>query len=214
MRPWSLLVSCVLAVGLALFPCRSPAADAPYPVEIWADASYDVAGRLVELDFPQKADYPAAFLENLRQRVAARPATPYLQAGQPATFETGVRIQLTVTPGAGGGSVSVDGITLAPRVLRMTVAKLPGDISRSGDWDGVVMARCEVTAKGRCSQVEVVEANGLAPATARDLARRSLEGWRFKPQRADGKAIVSPTVVAVRVEKEGVARPVLRDREY
>lgn len=189
------------------------AADAPYQVVVWADAKYDATGALSSLEFPQAKDYAPALLGNLRTRIAARPASPKLDGDVPATFETGVRVTLTVTPET--GSVSVDEIVDMPRVLRMTTARFTEDMAAgASSWDGRVIGSCTVSVKGRCGAVEILADSGNVPDEARVIAKRALTQWRFEPQKLGGKPIEGKAVVPFVIERAGVARPTLRDREY
>lgn len=189
------------------------AADAPYQVVVWADAKYDATGALSSLEFPQAKDYAPALLGNLRTRIAARPASPKLDGDVPATFETGVRVTLTVTPET--GSVSVDEIVDMPRVLRMTTARFTEDMAAgASSWDGHVIGSCTVSVKGRCGAVEILSASGDVPDEVRPIAKRALSEWRFEPQKLGGKPIEGKVVVPFVIERAGVARPTLRDREY
>lgn len=205
------LSSAVMLCLVAATPAR--AADAPYEVVVWADAKYDAAGALTALEFPQAKQYAPALLDNLRTRIAARPMPPKLDGDVPATYETGVRVTLTVTPET--GSVSVDEVSDMPLVLRMTKARFTEDMAAgSTAWGGVVVAKCTVTVKGRCGTVEIVTNGVQVPQEAREFAKSSLSGWRFKPQQIGGKPIEGTVVVPFRIERAGVSRPTLRNREY
>jgi hypothetical protein len=189
------------------------AADAPYEVVVWAEAKYDAAGALASLEFPQAGDYSPALLGNLRNRIAARPVAPKLDGDVPATYETGVRVTLTITPET--GTVSVDDISEMPLVLRMTKARFTEDMSAGAtDWDGRVMASCTVNVKGRCGAVEILTDSGDAPEEARRIAKTALGGWRFQPQKVGGKPVEGKVVVPFVIERTGVSRPTLRDRNY
>lgn len=201
-------------VALSLVAAMSVrAADAPYEVVVWADARYDATGALSSLEFPQAKDYAPALLGNLRTRIAARPASPKLDGDVPATFETGVRVTLTVTPET--GSVSVDEIVDMPRILRMTSARFTEDMAAgASSWDGRVVGSCTVTVKGRCGAVEILQQSGNVPDEARVIAKRALSQWRFEPQKLGGKPIEAKVVLPFVIERAGVSRPTLRDREY
>lgn len=211
MRFSPLFAAGLLAFSALAAPPRANAADAPYEVTVWADAKYDATGALKALEFPQAADYSPALLENLRKRIAARPMQPKLDGDVPATYETGVRVRLTVTPET--GSVSVDEVEDMPLVLRMTKVRFTEDMAAGASaWDGVVVASCTVSVKGRCGAVEVLSGNGDVPEEARRFAKSSLAGWRFKPQTVGGKAIEGTVVVPFKIERAGVSRPTLRGR--
>jgi len=186
-------------------------ADAPYEVVVWADAKYDAAGALTALEFPQAKDYAPALLDNLRTRIAARTIDPKLDGEVPASYETGVRVTLTVTPET--GSVSVDDISDMPKVLRMTQIRFTEDMSGGATaWDGRVIASCTVSVKGRCGPVEVLSGSGEVPEEARRYAKASLAGWRFEPQKVGGKPIEGKVTVPFLIERTGVSRPKLRGR--
>ena len=211
MRLLSPLFPAVAALSLA-FVAPLQAAEAPYEVTVWADARYDGTGALTALEFPQAKEYAPALLENLRTRIAARPAQPRLDGGAPASFETGVRVTLTVTPDT--GSVSVDDIVEMPRVLRMTKARFAQDLSGTANWNGRVQATCTVTVKGRCGSIEFPADNGGAPDEARRIAKDALAGWRFEPQKLGGKPVEGKATVSFEIEREGVTRPTIPGREY
>ena len=200
-------------VALSLVAAMSArAADAPYEVVVWADAKYDATGALSSLEFPQAKDYAPALVDNLRNRIAARPASPKLDGDVPATFETGVRVTLTVTPET--GSVAVDEIVDMPRVLRMVNARFTEDMSAgASSWDGKVVGSCTVTVKGRCGAIEILSEAGQVPEEARGVAKRALSQWRFEPQKLGGKPVEGKAVVSFVVERAGVSRPTLRNRE-
>lgn len=199
-------------IALSLVAATSVrAADAPYEVIIWADAKYDAAGTLTSLEFPKASEYSPALLGNLRNRIAARPATPRLDGDVPATYETGVRVALTITPAT--GTVAVDDISDMPLVLRMTQVRFTEDMAGGAfTWEGPVMASCTVTVKGRCGPVEVVSGNAEVPQDLRQVVKRSLSEWRFEPQKIGGKAVEGKVVVPFRFEHAGVSRPTLRTR--
>jgi hypothetical protein len=213
MRLAPLFAAGLLAASALAAPLAVLAADVPYEVTVWADAKYDAAGALTSLEFPQAADYSPALLGNLRNRIAARPAAPKLDGDVPATWETGVRVTLTITPET--GTVSVDDITEMPLVLRMTKARFTEDMSAGAtDWDGRVMASCTVSVKGRCGPVEILTESGEAPEEARRMAKTALSGWRFQPQKVGGQPVAGKVVVPFLIERTGVSRPTLRNREY
>lgn len=189
----------LLVAAVVLF-CSAPlaAADDPYPVDVWAQVSYDTEGRATTVDFPDRGDYPAAFLAHLEALLRERTIEPRQLDGQPAVFETGVHLDLTVTPGEGGGSVSVDAIEIMPRALRIPAARMPPELVASG-WEGVVLARCTVNPKGRCGRVRVETTVGVTPNAARQFAKQSLAGWLFQPQMLNGQPIESEITIPFRI---------------
>jgi len=206
-----LCLATLVIAAVVVVPAVAQEAGAPYQLRVWADVSYEGDGRITRLEFPQQDEYPAAFLENLAARIAARPPQAREHEGRPVTFQTGVRVTVTVTPGDGGGSVSVDSIEEAPRVLRMAKFVMrEQDPFLPSDASGVLRVRCVVSPKGRCQRVDFEAAGADVSASTRDQVLRSMAGWRFEPQRLDGKPVAGSIVVPVQVEVLGVVRPVLK----
>lgn len=203
------MAALLLALSAAA-PALAQQATEPYELVVWADVTYAPDGQITALTFPQKDEFPAAFLDNIGARIAARPPQPREHEGEPVTFETGVRVTVTVKPGASGGSVSVDAIEEVPRVTRMTKFVLREQDVILAQEGGVVRVRCTVSSKGRCQRVDFEVAD--VPTETRDYALRSMAGWRFEPQRANGKPVAGSIVVPLEVEALGVVRPVIKTR--
>lgn len=207
MRLWTTL----LLVAILAWPAGAQDANAPYQLTVWADATFDAEGGITRLEFPQQDQYPGAFLENVAARIAARPPQPRQYEGQPASFQTGVRVTVTITPAGGGGSVSVDGIEEVPRVTRMAKFVLrEKDPFVPSDAGGVLRVRCAVSIKGRCQRVDFEAAGADVPASTREQLLRAMAGWRFEPQRFNGKPVAGSIVVPVEVEVLDVVKPVLK----
>jgi hypothetical protein len=211
-KPFSFIAMAgwLLALALLAGTAHAQAPTEPYELVVWADVTYAADGQITALEFPQQDEFPAAFLENLRARIAARPPQPREYEGQPGTFQTGVRVTVTVTPGPSGGSVSVDAIDEAPRVTRMTKFVLREQDLILTQEGGVVRVRCTVSSKGRCQRVDFEVAD--VPSETRDYAQRSMAGWRFEPQRFNGKPVAGSIVVPLEVEARDVVRPVIKTR--
>jgi hypothetical protein len=202
------LLAVLLAAVAMVAPAGAQEAAEPYELTIWADVTYAADGQITQLEFPQQDEYPAAFLENIRARIAARPPQPREDNGQPATFQTGVRVNVTVSPAT--GSVTVDAIDEAPRVTRMTRFVLREEDAILAEAGGVVRVRCTVSTKGRCQRVDFELAD--VPASTREYALRSMGGWRFEPQRLNGKPVAGTIVVPLEVESMGIVRPTIQTR--
>lgn len=161
--------------------------EKPYDVTVWADVVYDATGNPVQITFPDKAKYPEKFIQHLQMKLAVRRIEPRRDNGVPATFETGVTIGLTVSPSATGAEVKINEIREAPRTVSMTMAKFPADLLRSG-WTGVIRTKCTVGLEGRCVKTEVLNAAGM-PKSAIKFGLVSMNGWRFIPQKVNGKVV-------------------------
>lgn len=174
------------------------AQDAPYNVDVWAQVSYDAEGRATTVEFPERGEYPAPFIAHLENVLRERAIEPRLLDGQPAVFDTGVYMELKITPGETGGSVSIEQVVEMPRVVRMSTPRMPGELAASG-WEGVVLAQCTVNPKGRCGDVRVETTVGVTPNAARQFAKQSLAGWLFEPQKLNGQAIEGEVTIPFKI---------------
>ena len=192
----ALLLAAALAPALA-------ADDKPYTVAIWADVEIGTEGTVTAAKIKKESDYPAAFVAAVNKRIAALRIDPPTDAGAPATLRSGLLLSYTVTPSAGGGSVSLDSINLSPMPVREQFAPYPRELSGQGDWKGKLTVSCLVGADGMCGSIEVVSDNGVLPEPARRFARDSLQKWKFEPQRLNGKPVEArfSTVLDMTVEK-------------
>jgi hypothetical protein len=161
--------------------------DKPYTVEIWSDATFGPDGKLQKLEVADAATQPAAFVERVKKQLASARIPPVTDsAGQPATFETGVRVQYLVTPAAGGGTVRMTGMTIEPRPVKRYLASEPDGLPY--DTPLKVRLSCSIDTAGECKEPKVLEADGTY-AVLRRWGVASLQGWRFAPQRINGQAV-------------------------
>ncbi|MBP6899835.1 MAG: energy transducer TonB [Burkholderiaceae bacterium] len=194
MKPASLPLWRLAAATLAALALHGPAraADEPYELTVWADARFDTDGKLAKLAFLDAEGYPPLFLERLRQRVAAARIQPPQDNGAPATLQTGLGVQVTITPGRDGqpGQVALRGLRIEPLAIKRYAASYPDEVARTGGWKGSVSALCTVGASGQCEQIDVSALPGM-PESVRRFARVSMEGWRFIPVHINGKPVAS-----------------------
>jgi TonB family protein len=190
-----------MAAMVALLSCLSAvpasAQDAPYGIDVWAQVRYDVQGQAVEIEFPDRENYPDAFVARMEAVLRERPIEPRKYKGRPADFDTGVFIRLTVTPSEDGAMVAVDAVTQMPRLLRRTAPRMPRAMA---GWEGELMVRCMVNPKGRCSDVRLKTAVGVTPTAVRQFAVQSMATWRFEPQKLDGVAVEGEVIVPFRIK--------------
>ncbi|MGH8104698.1 MAG: hypothetical protein ACREO2_00100, partial [Arenimonas sp.] len=132
----------------------------PYKLVVWADVMYDTTGRPTQISFPDKDKYPAKFIQNLQIKLSQSRINPPLDNDLPATFETGVRIDLTITPSESGGSVKIDGMYEQPRVTKKAMDKYPPELLQA-NWTGVVKVKCTVGLEGKCSKLELVDPGNI-----------------------------------------------------
>lgn len=158
------------------------------------DASFDAEGRLVALRPHNEAEQPAPLWDNLKARLAAMKVPPVLgEDGQPASFRTGLYLNLEVSPAGEGkmGQVRIKGLKPKPLVLSADYYGLPKDISRTAGWNGEVEAECTVGTDGRCGDVKVKALPGM-PQSVLKWASATMALWQFQPPEINGKPIPSP----------------------
>jgi hypothetical protein len=192
-------VLAMAALLWALLPVpaqASPAAGQPYAVDVWADALFGPDGQLQRLDVPEADQYPPAFVAQLKQRFAKARIPPVSDDnGAPATFQTGLGLDLVVTPGADGaaGAVRIAGMRVAARPVLRYTATTPAEVPVSTpghSGTASVTLRCTVTIEGRCEDIEVVQIDAGSESFRR-WGLASMAGWRFEPQRVNGKPVTS-----------------------
>jgi hypothetical protein len=201
------LFSILLLVSTGVASARAADADAPYRVTVWADVQFDLEGAAASVEVIDADRHPPGFIEQLRQRFARARITPVTAGGAPATFRSGVAIDLTITPAgeSGSGGVAVDGLRIEPLPRRARLGRYRGEHPdpEGGGWDGEVRATCAVDIEGRCSTITVEPVPGL-PEDARRFARETLKQWRYDPQQVNGVPI--PSVAPVRFTLEAPAK--------
>lgn len=178
-------------------PAAAPAAGQPYQVDVWADALFGPDGQLQRLEVPEADQYPAAFVARLKQQFAKARIPPVTDDdGSPATFQTGLGLDLTVTPGADGdarGTVRIDGVRVAARPVKRYAASAPAEVpinAAGGSGSARVTLRCTVSTEGRCADTEIVSISAGSESFRR-WGLASMEGWLFEPQRVNGRPVPS-----------------------
>jgi len=189
------LKTCASSLALLAAVAATPACAASegYSVSVAFDASFDAEGRLVDLRPHKEAEHPAALWANLKSRLGAMKVPPVMgEAGRPATFRTGLYLNLEVDPGDGRqGQVRIKDLAPKPLILVEDYYGLPRDISRTAGWTGEVEAECIVGIDGRCGEVKVKALPGI-PQSVLKWASATLALWRFQPPEIGGKPIASP----------------------
>lgn len=164
-----------------------PVPTKPYKITVWADVLYDATGHPTNISFPAKDKYPAKFIQNLQLKLAMTKIEPPIENDLPATFETGVRIDITVTPSASGATVKVDSMHEEPRIVKKAVGEYPRDLLYT-NWSGEARVKCMISLDGKCSTMEIVDSPNIPPS-ARKFALGSMKAWRFKLQKINGKPV-------------------------
>ncbi|PTT81320.1 hypothetical protein DBR42_18200 [Pelomonas sp. HMWF004] len=182
--PW--LAAAVLAIGATGATAAPPA----YAIEVAFDATFDTEGRLTELRPHDEAEHPAALWNNLKSRLGSMKLPPVkTEDGQPASFRTGLYVNLEITPQDGkAGQVRIQGLDARPLVLSTDYWGGPSDVAKTAGWSGEVEAECLVGVDGRCGEVKVKALAGIPQSVVR-WASASLALWRFQPPEINGKPV-------------------------
>jgi len=184
----TLLVAAV--IGWALQPAWAQDAakpSQPYDIDVWAEVLFDTDGRLARIEVPEAAAYPAAFVERTKKHLANAKIPPvHDDSGAPATFLTGIRLTMRVSPAEGGGTVRIIGMGIAPRPIKEYAASRPSDVPANTPTS--ISVRCAVDVDGRCSAVDVLKADAGSEALRR-WGVASMMGWVFAPQQVNGKPV-------------------------
>lgn len=200
--------ACLLTLGLMSASLQAQAAGSPYTVDLWATLLFDASGQASSVTVRDAAEYPPALLEAVQARLA-QARIPSVQAldgsGRNASFQSGVRVRLAITPGSGeatdgaAGQVRIAGLRIEPMPSQRYAASYPRDIARSAGWQGRVTASCMLGTDGRCGPVQIEALPGM-PESVRRWARVSLASWIFEPQRIDGQPVASEVRVSFALE--------------
>lgn len=190
------LLGLAMALPSLAQPTPSPSGPQPYEVSVWFRVLFGTDGRPVDVAMVDEAAYPAAFVENVKARVARAKVPPPVRDGQPVTLRSGVELRFVITPEAGRGSARLSGVSIGPLPIRRYIAKYPEDIEAQGGWQGAATGICTVGINGRCTRIEVAALPGM-PESVRKHVRASLERWEFEPQQAGGTPIEGEYVLSV-----------------
>lgn len=201
-------LACLITTSLWAMPLTAQPSRAPYTVDLWATLLFDTSGQASSVKVREAGDYPPALLEAVQSRLA-QARIPPVQAldgsGRVATFQSGVRVRLAITPGtaesadAAPGQVRIAGLRIEPMPSQRYAASFPPDIGRGADWQGRVNASCMLDTQGRCGPVQIEAVPGI-PESVRRWARASLAGWTFEPQRVDDQPVPSEVRVSFTLE--------------
>ncbi len=193
-RSWGLrvVIAAALVGALAAPQAQAPATaqtdGKPYRLQLQARVVFGTDGRAKSVDVLDADAQPAAFIADVRERLARASIQPPTEAGQPAQLGTGVSLVLDVTPGPQGGQVRIADLVMHPLLLTMRLVAMPDDAFISGETERDVQLQCDVDVQGRCAQANVQTVPGM-PESVRRWARLTTEEWRFEPQTLNGQPI-------------------------
>lgn len=185
----------------------------PYSASVWAMVQFGLDGRATDIAIVDADQYPPAFLENVKKRLAAARVPPQEVDGKPAVLKSGVELKFLVTPTeSGGGTVKIEGIGIGPMPKKKYLAAYPEELKGSRGWEGEVRGTCKVNVQGRCGAIEITALPGM-PESIRKYARASLEHWEFEPQTLNGQPIEGEYDVRIKLETvEGKPEDFREDR--
>jgi len=183
----------------AALPASAADPLAPYPVSVWSRVLFGPDGKPQTLEVVDADQYPAGFVQNVKQRVAQATIQPPVVDGKAVTQRSGVEMRFVISPKPeGGAQVRVDGLTVGALPVKRYLAAYPADIAATGGWEGEVTGVCTIGTNGRCRVVDVLATAGM-PESVRRYAKVSLDGWQFEPQEVDGKPVESEYRLVMRL---------------
>jgi hypothetical protein len=197
------LLAAALAVSWApkawaVEEASASAGGGPYRVDVWADALFGSDGKIERLEVPEAAQYPPAFVERLKKQFATARIPPVkADDGSPASFQTGVGLYILITPGAEGGTVRVESVKVSPRPIKRYFASRPDTVP--SDSVAEAQVRCVVGVEGQCTEVELLSAVPNSESFRR-WGIASIQGWRFEPQRVNGRPVSGEYSTRLRLE--------------
>jgi outer membrane biosynthesis protein TonB len=184
---------------LSIGPAWAADPLAPYPVSVWSRVLFGPDGKPQSLDVVEADQYPAGFVQNVKQRVAQASIQPPLVDGKPVTLRSGVEMRFVITPKPeGGAAVRVDGLSITALPVKRSLPAYPADIAATGGWEGEITGVCTVGTNGRCRKVDLVVNAGM-PESVRRYAKVAFDGWEFEPQEVDGKPVESEYRLVMRL---------------
>ncbi len=184
----STVLACLLSALLSAPAWSADSFKSPYPVSVLASVLFGVDGNASDFQVLDEEKLPAQFVQGIKSRFAKAHIPPQTDAGLPATFKTGVRLEILVSPNEGGGMVKIKSLHVEPLPIQRYFASYPDDIGRVNGWEGQVSAICVVGIAGLCTAIQVKAFPGM-PDSVRRFAKASLEKWIFEPQELNGRPV-------------------------
>lgn len=202
--------ACFLLFALASLALHGDVATAdaptqPYQLTVWADVQFDETGRPTKVDFAQKDQLPAAFIQFLNGKVLAHVIAPRTDGTTAVVFESGVMVQVEIRPEATGPSAAILEIREMPRPVRLDQAN-PIRLRLKGEWSGSFVVRCRIGVNGRCSKPEA-DSTANIPAEMQRMLKSIASAWRFVPQKLAGKPVEGEYETTIMVEGDTSAPP-------
>lgn len=170
----------------------APAAPAPFEttriITVWASVLFDETGACRSLRFSDKSDPPDELLQRLRAPLERMRIPPKLDGGQPATFETGLRIEVNILSDGSSSRFKLDSLTLQPLPVSTVAPDYPAVMVDGGTGRFEVDATCVVSESGRCTAV-TLKPKGVVPETFLRAMRATYAQWTFEPQKLNGRPV-------------------------
>ncbi|MET0209114.1 MAG: hypothetical protein ABW220_08725, partial [Burkholderiaceae bacterium] len=153
---------------------------------VWFDATFDQDGQVQSLTPVNESEQPEGFWSQMKSRLQKAKIPPVKDGDAPATFRTGMRLQLAVNKA--DNTVGIRHMALVPIPTTIYYASYPKDASANAGWSGELKATCRVGVDGLCSEIVVTAPAGM-PESVRRFGKASMAGWRFQPQQVNGKPV-------------------------
>lgn len=169
----------------AIWPAIASQKDQPSVIEVWADVVFDTEGRASQILLVDKDRYTPALRSALMAQLSNVKVPPRTLDGQPATFETGLRVQVGLQ---GGQSLSVLAVAAEPRPLTVGKIKWPELSAEENARGGSIQLSCVIDPEGACTDISIKADAGITQEV-RNALRRMMRGFRFLPQKVGGQPI-------------------------
>ncbi|MBU2712933.1 energy transducer TonB [Zooshikella harenae] len=198
-----MMVDSPIAESPEPLPDTSPLPAVDQPPELPNPIAESTLKSVTEISSPKvetpKLDLPEitpAVSGNVLAGVQARSAPIQKQQVQPVTSPSAVATNLTATDRIASPSVAIGDLSIGQEV--MVLHKATPQYPRRAlqrRQEGWVKIRFDVTAQGRATNLQVVEAKpqGMFDRSALE----SLQHWRFKPKQVNGKAVMRYNMIQV-----------------
>ncbi len=163
----------------------------PYSTKVWASVLFDNTGKAIDIRIINESLYPTKFLEHVKNRIADTQIEPPQLEARSVSFQTGTRLNYTITPSKNGGNATFKDMYFSPLPIREYFANFPAELAYENSWEGKLNVICQVAIDGMCASIDVKAVSGQLPEVARKYARDSMKKWEFEPQQLDGKPVSS-----------------------
>lgn len=190
---WLVAMALVLLANSAL----GASDDERWLASQWARVVVGPDGRVVEADLPDSS-LGAATQEEILRRVRQFEFEPATVDGAPASTETSLSLQLAIEPQGDQLAVRVAGASVAPRMTKIVPPRFPNTQLQRSQGARIEMRIAYDTA-GEVTEATIVSAEPDLKVF-REACLKAARGWRFAPEKINGKAQAGVVQVPVTFE--------------